>query len=342
MILHKLSSSDVTLVQNRFIDEYMASASGEFVKVYLYLLRCSSTQQEVSLSTIADALNHTESDIRRALSYWENKQLIRLTFDETDRLTALSFAESIPPAKESQSGLYTYASPHKSVQEQAKISIPSARKKELAGQEDIQQLLYIVETYMSRPLSSTEVTHILYFYDELHFSSDLIEYLVEYCVSKGKKNINYMRKVALDWAARDVNTVDEAKQDTNLYRKDYYTILNAFGIKNRGPARAETDYMARWFDELDFPTEIILEACKRTINSIHTPSFPYTDSILQGWKEKGVRHLSDIVKVDQAAATESRSSSRQPSARNSSNNKFNNFHQRNYDFEKLEQQLLDC
>lgn len=342
MILHKLSSSDVTLVQNRFIDEYMASASGEFVKVYLYLLRCSSTQQEVSLSTIADALNHTESDIRRALSYWENKQLIRLTFDETDRLSALSFVENIPPAKESPSRLNTYASTQKPVQEQPKISIPSARKKELAGQEDIQQLLYIVETYMSRTLSSTEVTHILYFYDELHFSSDLIEYLVEYCVSKGKKNINYMRKVALDWAARGVSTVDEAKQDTNLYRKDYYTILNAFGIKNRGPAQAETDYMVRWFDELGFPTEIILEACKRTINSIHTPSFPYTDSILQGWKEKGVRHLSDIMKADQAAATEMRSSSRQPSARNSSNNKFNNFHQRNYDFEKLEQQLLDC
>ena len=48
------------------------------------------------------------------------------------------------------------------------------------------------------------------------------------------------------------------------------------------------------------------------------------------------------MKADQAAATEMRSSSRQPSARNSSNNKFNNFHQRNYDFEKLEQQLLDC
>lgn len=342
MTLHKLTSSDVTLVQNRFIDEYMALASGEFVKVYLYLLRCTTTQREVTLSTIADALNHTESDVRRALSYWENQQLITLTFDEADTLTDLAFVEIIPSLQKRQQRLNQYAAAMESSQQQVKVSITSARKKELAAQEEIQQLLYIVETYMSKPLSSTEVTNILYFYDELHFSTDLIEYLVEYCVSKGKRNMNYIRKVALDWAARSVSTVDEAKRDTNLYRKDYYTILNAFGIKGRGPAQAETDYMARWFDELAFPTEVILEACKRTINCIHTPSFPYTDSILQGWKEKGVHHLSDIAKAEQAASQENRNSQKAPAARSSANNKFNNFPQRSYDFDKLEQQLLDC
>ena len=60
----------VTVVKNTFIDQYMPQANGEFVKVYLYLLRCANTGRELSLSSIADVLEHTENDIRRALLYW--------------------------------------------------------------------------------------------------------------------------------------------------------------------------------------------------------------------------------------------------------------------------------
>ena len=50
----------VTVVKNTFIDQYMPQANGEFVKVYLYLLRCANTGRELSLSSIADVLEHTE------------------------------------------------------------------------------------------------------------------------------------------------------------------------------------------------------------------------------------------------------------------------------------------
>ena len=59
----------VTAVADEFIDHYMAAANGEYVKVYLYILRHQS--EPVSVDAVADALNHTESDVRRALAYWE-------------------------------------------------------------------------------------------------------------------------------------------------------------------------------------------------------------------------------------------------------------------------------
>ena len=59
----------VTAVSNTFIDEYMGTASGEYVKVYLYLLRHAG--KDVEIPDIAEALNHTEADVRRALAYWE-------------------------------------------------------------------------------------------------------------------------------------------------------------------------------------------------------------------------------------------------------------------------------
>jgi len=58
-----------TIVDNEFIDRYMAAANGEYVKVYLYLLRHG--QEPLNVSNIADALNHTEADVKRALAYWE-------------------------------------------------------------------------------------------------------------------------------------------------------------------------------------------------------------------------------------------------------------------------------
>ena len=96
--------------------------------------------------------------------------------------------------------------------------------------------------------------------------------------------------------------------------------------------------MAIWFQEYGFTTDIILEAVNRTITRIHTPSFEYADRILQEWKSKGVRHASDINQLPKPAA---RVSKRQNAASSNTSDKFG-FPQRNYDFDQLEQQLLDC
>lgn len=60
-----------TEVANQFIDEFMPTASGEYVKVYLYILRHQN--ETLNVDTIADALNHTEADVRRAITYWKKQ-----------------------------------------------------------------------------------------------------------------------------------------------------------------------------------------------------------------------------------------------------------------------------
>ena len=58
----------VTLVPDIFIDTYMVEANGEYVKVYLYILR--HQPEKITIGGIADALNYTEADVQRALKYW--------------------------------------------------------------------------------------------------------------------------------------------------------------------------------------------------------------------------------------------------------------------------------
>lgn len=338
MTIHKRGAGDFTLVDNRFLDEYMIRANGEFVKVYLYLLRSSAANADGSLSSIADALNYTESDVKRALAYWEKLHLLRLSYSEDGTLTDIVLTDGNPPQQTDQNRLDGYAAriTGQSELRNRRISVSADRKKELAAQEDVRQFLYIAEQYLGKKLSTTEVTNLLYFYDELHFSSDLIEYLIEYCVSRGKRSASYIRAVALEWAERGITTVEEAKQDASQHNRDFYTVMNAFGL-NRGPALAETEIMTRWFSQYGFSMDIILEACRRTINRVHEPNFPYADRILQSWYERGVKCLSDIDTLDRPAASPENKPRRTPAK-----NKFNNFPQRRYDYDALEDDLLDC
>ena len=96
--------------------------------------------------------------------------------------------------------------------------------------------------------------------------------------------------------------------------------------------------------------EVILEACDRTMNSIHQPSFDYTDSTLKRWKDKNVRQLKDIDAVDadyrkekERAKELAKERKRQQQTQKpviSQNNKFNNFDGRSYDMNDLERRLV--
>ncbi|HCT92760.1 MAG TPA: DNA replication protein DnaD, partial [Lachnospiraceae bacterium] len=92
--------SHTTAVPHRFIDVYMPSANGEFVKVYLYLLRSlHGPAQELSLSLLADRLFCTEKDIIRALGYWEKQGLLSLSRSNDGQPAGIVLREIGPEAE---------------------------------------------------------------------------------------------------------------------------------------------------------------------------------------------------------------------------------------------------
>ena len=71
----------MTAVPDLFLEQYMPAANGEFVKVYLYLLKLvKDHQQDSTLSSMADFFSCTENDIVRALKYWEKQGLLSLSY----------------------------------------------------------------------------------------------------------------------------------------------------------------------------------------------------------------------------------------------------------------------
>ena len=218
-----------------------------------------------------------------------------------------------------------------------------ARIAQLSQEKEIRQLFFIAEQYLQRPLSSSEQSDFIYYYDTLKFSSDLIEYLLEYCISKGSSSRHYMRKVALSWAEAGISTVRQAKEETTLYNKDYFTILNSFGIKGRSPAAFEQEMMSHWLSDLGFSMELILEACRRTVRQTHEPNFQYANKILEDWHQKKVSSLGDVRALDlkRKAEQDRKPAPKREPAKAAAPNRFHNFTQRDYDYSQLEKQLLN-
>ena len=337
----------VTVISNRFIEEYMPKANGEFVKVYLYLVRILSDAPSFSLEIMADHLLCTEKDIFRALKYWEKEKLMSFHYDKDGEIIGITFcsAENIPPSapvakKPSAPRPENTEEPLPQIK-----NLPPDRMKELKQDKSIMQILYVAEQYFGRSLTSTEMQRILYFYDELHFAPELVEYLVEYCVNHNHKSIHYMEKVALSWAKEGITSVEAAKNTCARYGKEYYIILKALGISNRAPIDNEIALIDRWIKEYGFDMDIVLEACSRTVLRTGQGSFQYADKILSEWKDKKVHSLSDIHILDaeykkrKLEKAINKPAPTKPQAQ--SPNRFNNFEQRTYDFVEYEKRLLN-
>lgn len=317
-----------TIVENDFIDHYMAKANGEYVKVYLLLLRhLNNSNGSLSICGLADYLECTEKDILRAFTHWSKEGLLKIDYDDAGNICGLAIGNAASTAE-------TKAEPIV-----LKPAQPKPAKKKANHQEDLRQLYFVAEQYIGKPLSVTEIKKINYFFDSLNFSTDLIEYLIEYCVENGHRAFRYIESVALSWSDAGIHTVEEAKMNTSGYNKNYYSILNAFGIKGRSPAPAEMEFMKKWFEEYGFELDMILEACNRTITNTHKPDFKYTDSILKNWNSSGVTTLSDIVQLD--ITFQQQKNSKKKTATSPTKNRFNNFEGRTYDMKSLEQQLLN-
>lgn len=323
---------NATLLENEFIDRYMAEANGEYVKVYLLLLRyLGDPSKKLSISNLADALECTEKDVVRALNYWKKKGLL-------DYEAKTSKIRREPAGAAAAEAFVPVAKGGRVKREEEETALSQTNRQEF------KEVVHVTEQYLGKTLTKTESEAIIYFYDELKMSADLIEYLIESCVEHGHKSIHYIRKVALSWADREITTVEEAKAFAGQYSKNSYAVLNAYGIKGRAPAAAELAYIRRWNEEYGFSSELIVEACSRTMKAIHQPSFDYTDSILRNWMDKGVKTMAEIRELDLAHKKEQ--SVKKPDALSKqtgkNRNKFNNFEGRRYqDMDELTRRLIE-
>ena len=239
---------DATLVANVFLDKYMPGANGDYVKVYLYLLR--KGRKGAELADIAEALELTEGDVSRAIRYWENLGVFRSEPREGeggagekqgasdrasesrmeqkrssqrragaeelsgDKLTEASDGEERPAGTEAEASFGISGKDGDAAEIRNRYRRTSGKQAldRLSEDDEFTQLLFVVQKYMSKILTDREQQVFAYLYDGLHLPCDVLDFLVDYCVQQGKNNIRYIETVGLDWASSGIRDVKAAKK----------------------------------------------------------------------------------------------------------------------------------
>ncbi|AYA99000.1 DnaD domain protein [Lachnoanaerobaculum umeaense] len=385
----KADITNIVSLPSEFIDEYMLKANGDYIKVYLFMLR--NAGRLINPEIIADALELTIKDVERAIAYWcksgilikkeeniakigsdDDFQEILLTknlptieeYEEAKRIlmaanevykrseavekTDVENAESIENKDntdventnvESEVNTDTpvvetpNVIPEVEVKKEEPPKLPDRSLVDLTklkSDEDFQELVFCVQTYTEKIFSPIDTEKLAYLYDVIGMSKDLLEYIAEVSVQKGKKSISYIEKVALSFHEKGITTVEEAKEDNVKFYNENRAVLKAFGIYDRVLAPVESRYVKKWFDEYCFSPEIVVEAINRTVLNTSSQSFSYADGILTSWHKENVRTLADVKAQDEKHGEKVKNAPKPSNGGNGGNtSKFNNFEQRN-------------
>lgn len=363
--IYRTAANGQTSISNIFVDEYMADANDAQLKIYLFLIRMMNADLPTSVSDIADKFNYTEKDVLRALTYWESRQLLALDLDADHNLSGIQVLSLDKPREaprtsaritpvlsfirpaSMQTGM-TAAGNGMSKRPESRIlsdtKEPACTKQpdrpaysaddlqRFRENEEIEQLLMVTEQYVGKQLARSDMETILFLYDRLGFSVDLIDYLVQHCVERGKKDFRYMEKVALSWHEQGIASPKDAQNVSARYDKSVYTIMRSLG-KNTSPAPKELEYINKWTKEYGFMLDVIQEACDKTVMTTDTHRFAYADGILTKWYKAGVHRKADIASADAAYK-------RTRTAPAPSKNRFNHFIHNTYDLDELEESIL--
>ena len=264
-------------VSTYFIEHHLKDANGTFVKVYLYALDLAFGGKNVETSYIAKQLDILESDVLQAFAHWEKAGILREadgTYEFGQGRPAPQPEPAAPPAGSARTQ-----------QDSADVAVAISQDKRLS------EMLQIAEQLLGRTLSSQDAETLYWFYDELRFSPEVVLMLLEYCVSKDKKNMNYIEKVAIGWHEAGITTMEQvsayigAEQEKGSYLR---AIRKIMGITNRALSQSEEQYLMKWRTECGMSEEMVALAYEYCILQTAKLSFPYMDKIIARWQRQGI------------------------------------------------------
>lgn len=360
------------LVSSGFLTEYMPSANGEYVKIYLYLLHALQLGQELSTSAMADIFEMPEKDVTRALKYWDSRGVLALTYEgksishiallspweqRTDALEEAAVTTEPAPLKAASAPGKPKASqlqgaPAPAYQQKncpagiasapvpmAAYTLTPAMIQDAENSESFRNLLNLVQFYFKLTLNSIDYEKLIWIYFQLGQDFDACEVLVEYCADKPKKGsrMRQLEQLACSCIEQELFSAKAIRAHL-LYTDHCRLVKEALGVSKKALATTEQQFIHKWFEELGFDDALVKEACARAVRNTETGRFEYTDKILSTWHQEKIHTLEQVAEQDARFQESRRSHPARSSATKtgSSPNKFNNFEQRDTDFSEME------
>jgi DnaD and phage-associated domain len=252
-----------------FIKNFMPSAPGDYIKVYLFGLMQASAGAELSEQSICRCLNLTEMQINEAFQYWQNKGILTLAGTKPIQCNFLMPAVEASPANQK---LY-----------------PN------------QNYIAEVQSILNRSLTTNDIKTFIDFIQVYGLKEEIVLRLIKHCSSESVRgrnvSVSYLEKMAVSWADEGIDTPEKAEDKINCYNAITSGALRVIRrldtSSGRLPTADEQELYAKWSNEWGFTQDAILLAMSDTTAAIK-PSMKYLDGILKSYYEKRIVSTTDI------------------------------------------------
>ncbi|MGN0638165.1 MAG: DnaD domain protein [Huintestinicola sp.] len=278
--------------------EGLKLASGKAVKVLIYFMKYRRQPE------VPEDIGVSAEDVEDALSYWEQLGVLKKADDAVSSAQkpvgeVSKAAESVriiaqPPEPASA------AAAEKPVIKPRKALLPTEIAERIAASEEIDFLFKSAEQSLGRVLTFDDQRTILWFYDHLGMSADIIIMLIACCCSVGRGNMGKIEKVALDWHEKNITTHEQAENEMLALQKAFSfegKVQSRLKLQSKLTA-SQKKYIGDWAN-MDVTVDMVELAYDKTVDSIGKVSFNYMDKILRKWHENGITNAEDAAAFDE-------------------------------------------
>lgn len=165
-----------------------------------------------------------------------------------------------------------------------------------------------VQKLLGKPLSTSDLKCLYTIYDYTGLPAEVILLAVSWTIEEHKRKYGpgrmprmpQVQREAIRWKEQGVDTVEGAEahlRRLTMLRDRSVQILALLDIRDRPPVAKEKEYMTGWVD-MGFPDEAIRMAYETTVMKKQTMNWPYMDSILKSWHQKGLHTVKEITAGD--------------------------------------------
>lgn len=279
----KLEKSDYSMLfsytelPDVFFTEYLSAASGNFIKVYLYMLFLSKYEKDIKLNDMSKKLALPLNVIQDAIKYWE----------ETGIITKKGTGYIVNNIQEIE--LNKLYSPKITVSKEAVQNMEKDKSRSNA-------IETINASFFQGIMSPSWYSDIDLWFKKYNFDEEVMIALFRYCFEKSALHRNYVKAVADAWYSNNIKTFSDLEaydENNEKIKKIKKNISKKLGL-NRPLTQYEEAYIEKWLNEYKYNIDVIEIALKKT-TSKSNPNFDYLDKMISDWHERNLLN-SEAVK----------------------------------------------
>lgn len=259
-----------------FFTEYLSQSSGDYIKIYLYIVFLSKYGKDVKINDLSKKLNIDFKTIQEGIKYWEDNGVI----------TKKNTGYIINNLQEIEL--------HKLYKPKVALSAESV-KQTAQNQYRAKAIENINNLFFQGIMSPSWYSDIDLWFKKYSFDEEVMIALFQYCYNRSALHRNYIQTVAEAWFKSNVKTFSDL--DSLFEKQERLNTLYKSISKKLGYTRALTEYekgyIEKWTIEYAFDLNIIEIALKKTTAKTN-PNFDYLDKLLSDWHDRGFKTTEEI------------------------------------------------